>query len=189
MEKFTINNIEIGVFLGENASLPEYAHIERVNNNVIAGDYGLDVKSTDIEYNEEGDFYIYHTGLYFDLPEGTALLIYPRSSNRKTDAYLCNHVGVVDWTYKKEVLICFKNRTSLEVRKAMKKIDFLINSDSKEDAVNKINELTLNPMEYAPYNIGDKIAQFAIIEYKNVNLVQLKEMPNGNRDGFGSTGN
>ena len=73
--------------LNENAVIPQYAH---------PSDAGLDLVATSYEYKEDIDCHVYGTGLAVEIPEGYVGLIYPRSSNRKTDAYMCNHVGVID---------------------------------------------------------------------------------------------
>lgn len=74
--------------LNDNAKIPQYAH--------PGVDMGMDIVATSIEYKEDIDCYVYHTGLAFEVPEGYGMLIFPRSSNRKTDAYLSNSVGVLD---------------------------------------------------------------------------------------------
>lgn len=73
--------------LSEKAVIPAYAK---------PGDAGLDLTAISYEYDAEKDCHIYGTGLAFEIPTGYVGLLYPRSSNRKTDAYMCNHVGVID---------------------------------------------------------------------------------------------
>ena len=73
--------------LNENAVIPRYAHTT---------DAGLDLVATSYEYKSDIDCHVYGTGLAVEIPEGYVGLIYPRSSNRKTNAYMCNHVGVID---------------------------------------------------------------------------------------------
>ncbi len=73
--------------LVEDAVIPTYAH---------ATDAGLDLTATSYEYKQEFDCHVYGTGLALEIPEGYVGLIYPRSSNRKTNAYMANHVGVID---------------------------------------------------------------------------------------------
>lgn len=92
--------------LHENAVLPHYAK---------PGDMGMDVVATDYEFNSEYQCHVYHTGLAFEVPEGYGMLIFPRSSNRKTDAYLTNSVGVLDSGYRGELMLCFKNRDPQDV--------------------------------------------------------------------------
>lgn len=85
------------------AKIPHYAK---------PGDMGMDITAISMEYNTDLDCFVYHTGLAFEVPVGYGMLCFPRSSNRKTDAYLTNSVGVVDSGYRGEVLACFKNRDS-----------------------------------------------------------------------------
>ena len=73
--------------LSPSAVVPRKAH---------ASDAGLDLVATSYEYKEDIDCHVYGTGLAVEIPEGYVGLIYPRSSNRKTNAYMCNHVGVID---------------------------------------------------------------------------------------------
>lgn len=66
------------------------------------GDMGMDVTATSVEYDKKLDCFVYHTGLAFELPKGYGMLIFPRSSNRKTNSYMANHVGILD---SKNILI------------------------------------------------------------------------------------
>ena len=94
--------------LDERAVIPSYAH---------DGDVGMDLTAISVEYDTNNDMYIYHTGLAFESDYHYGIFLFPRSSNRKTDAYLCNHVGIADSAiYRGEIMLCFKNRTSLETR-------------------------------------------------------------------------
>lgn len=81
--------------LDERAILPKYAH---------DGDVCMDLVATDVEYSVGEDMYIYHTGLALETDKNVGELLFVRSSNCKTDAYLCNHVGVVDsFLYRGEI--------------------------------------------------------------------------------------
>lgn len=72
-------------------------------------DAGRDLTATGIEKSLTNGF-VYHTGLAVEIPEGYVGLVFPRSSNRKTDCYLTNHVGVIDSGYRGEILLTYKNR-------------------------------------------------------------------------------
>lgn len=91
--------------LNENAVIPSYAH---------ATDAGMDLTAITYKYDQVHDCHIYGTGIAMEIPEGYVGLIYPRSSNRKTNAYLTNHVGVIDSGYRGEIMLSFKNRTRLD---------------------------------------------------------------------------
>lgn len=86
--------------LDPKAVIPKYAK---------PGDAGLDL--TAISYKRDDyDNFVYCTGLAIEIPEGYVGLLFPRSSNRKTYAYMTNHVGVIDSGYRGEIMITYKNR-------------------------------------------------------------------------------
>lgn len=87
--------------LDEKAVIPTYAY---------DGDAGFDFTATDVVYDPVEDSYTIHTGLAFEFPKGYGMFLYPRSSNKRTNAYMTNHVGVVDCQYRGEVKTVFKNR-------------------------------------------------------------------------------
>lgn len=92
--------------LCDEAVIPSYAHDT---------DAGLDLTATSYEYDRTHDCHIYGTGLAIEIPEGYVGLLFPRSSNRKTDAYLTNHVGVIDSGYRGEIMLSFKKRDELDM--------------------------------------------------------------------------
>ena len=188
--------------LDENAVLPIYAH---------DGDVGMDLTATSAEYDAEKDCYIYHTSLSFETDKHYGILLFPRSSNRKTDAYLCNHVGIADSAiYRGEIMLCFKNRTSLEARANVARSNvffenalntsFTISGDEEvrfswpkiaRSAQNVYDDVKNNPMAFAPYKVGDRIAQMVVLPYPNVVLLESDKLSETERGegGFGSTGN
>ena len=189
--------------LNENAVLPRYAH---------DGDVGMDMTAISVEYNQEHDMYIYHTGLSMESDKHYGAFLFPRSSNRKTEAYLCNHVGIVDCAiYRGEILFCFKNRDSLKTiasqaqaeefmctlsGKPTKYNDFNVQEGTAQDAyynsLKAYEEVIHNPMKYAPYKEGDRVGQMVIFLYPNINTVETKEELSETErgtNGFGSTGN
>lgn len=197
---------EITVFvkkINENAVIPTYAH---------EGDVGMDITAIGVEYDEEKDMYIYHTGLSFESDFNIGDFIFVRSSNRKTDAYLCNHVGIVDSAiYRGEVLICMKNRDSINTVAQTEATEAFISAlnvvckcDSTlplKDAVESATDVYIRrkkeiienakALQYAPYKIGDKIAQMVCLKYPTVKLIEKSELSETERGegGFGSTDN
>ena len=187
--------------LDKNAVIPQYAH---------DGDVGMDLTAISVEYDRAHDMYIYHTGLAFETDKHYGIFLFPRSSNRKTDAYLSNHVGIADSAiYRGEIILCFKNRTSLEVRAEIEKSRCFISRLSYEpfttssgnsvifnwshvakDAENAGNWIYDNPMQYAPYQVGERIAQMVVLPYPNVKISEREELSETERGsgGFGSTG-
>ena len=71
------------------------------------GDAGLDLTAISME-RDNYDNITYGTGLAIEIPEGYVGLIYPRSSNSKTDLYLTNHVGVIDSGYRGEIMFKYR---------------------------------------------------------------------------------
>lgn len=143
--------------LRKDAVVPHYAK---------DGDAGMDLTAVDVEYDEKIDCYIYHTGIAVEVPKGYVGLLFARSSNRKTDGYLPNHVGVLDSGYRGEIIYSYKLRDRMQGSKMSKW------------------------QEYLPYKIGDRIGQIIILPYPNIKFIvsdKLSETERGNR-GFGSTG-
>lgn len=140
--------------LSEEAVIPAYAK---------PGDAGLDLTAVSYSYDEKTDCHVYGTGLAFEIPEGHVGLLFPRSSNRKTDAYLTNSVGVVDSGYRGEVMLSFKNR------------------DKHNDVIQQLEK---------PYEIGARVGQIIIMPYPQINLVEADELSTTERGegGHGSTG-
>lgn len=165
----------------DDAVIPSYAH---------DGDMGMDLTAIGVEYDTEKDCYIYHTGLAVEIPQGYGMLLFPRSSNRKTNAYMTNHVGVIDSDYRGEILVCFKNRSSSYLINIINKAAFAINSILNRIGMKNL-QVPLNSKELEfPYQIGDKIAQVVIMPYPLVEYVETKELSITQRGtgGHGSTG-
>ena len=190
-EAIGLEPIEIKIKkMSENAVIPKYA---------IDGDVGMDLTAIDVEYDEEKDMYIYHTGISIESPKHYGVLIFPRSSNRDTDAYICNHVPVIDTAvYRGEIMICFKNRDSLNQIALKEEMDELLTSlqvyrdpsDAVEEAYKAYDKAKEDPMKYAPYKVGDRICQMVVIPYPNVLFKETDELSKTERGekGFGSTG-
>lgn len=140
--------------LVKDAVIPAYAH---------ATDAGLDLVAISYEYKDDIRCHVYGTGLAVEIPEGYVGLLFPRSSNRKTDAYMCNHVGVIDAGYRGEIMLSFKTR------------------DYKEGEIQQLSK---------PYEVGNKVAQLIIIPYPKIEFVEVNELSISDRGeaGHGSTG-
>ena len=201
-EAIGIRKLEVGFKkLSKDAVIPIYAH---------DGDVGMDITAISVEYDRENDMYIYHTGLAFETDKHYGIFLFPRSSNRKTDSYLCNHVGIADSAiYRGEILFCYKNRTSLEVRAEMERMRCFFNNamcnsftitsnniieytwpNALQSAMGAADYVFQNPIDYAPYKVGDRVGQMVVLPYPNVKLIEKKELSETIRGdkGFGSTG-
>jgi dUTP pyrophosphatase len=85
--------------LHERAVMPSYAK---------TGDAGLDLTVTDIDIDGVENSVVYKFGLAVEIPKGYVGLLFPRSSNAKTDLLLTNSVGVIDSGYRGELMAKFK---------------------------------------------------------------------------------
>lgn len=86
--------------INPNAVIPKYAK---------PGDAGMDLTAVSKSWNEEHGYWVYGTGLAFEIPEGHVGLVFPRSSSREKNAIMANCVGVVDSGYRGEVFCSFRN--------------------------------------------------------------------------------
>lgn len=141
------------------------------------GDACMDVYAISIEYDEEKDRYIVHTGLHFELPDDYEMEIRPRSSNTATDFYIPNSPSTIDWGYRGEVLMIFKSRTDIYLS-----LDYNERKTFNKEFKNEF-----------PYKVGDRICQLLVrrrerIIWKEVkSLDELSKTERGS-GGFGHTG-
>lgn len=85
--------------LRENAVMPQRMNV---------GDAGFDLVATSMRKDYEHGVVVFGTGLAFELSEGYAMFVYPRSSSYKHHALMANCVGVVDSGYRGEVHVMFR---------------------------------------------------------------------------------
>lgn len=165
--------------LRKDAVIPSYAH---------ETDCGMDLTAVSKTFDEYGNV-VYGFGLAFEIPEGYAGFIFPRSSNHKSGLLLTNSVGVIDAGFRGEVTAKFASRTKLS-RPAnfweKLKLLFGSNPEGRNMAVttNEVWNKDIN------YNIGDRVAQIVILPYPKVEFVEVDELSATERGtgGYGSTG-
>ena len=145
--------------LDSNAVIPTYAK---------HGDAGMDLTATSKWYDESGNV-CYGTQLAFEIPNGFAGFLFPRSSNTKKDLILGNSVGVIDSGYRGEVVLKFKAIDTQYLQDG--KLTFLKRDFMKE------------------YNIGDRIGQIVIMPVLQIEFNVVDELSTSDRGvgGFGST--
>ena len=139
--------------LNENAVIPTYAKY---------GDAGMDLVATSKTSDDSGNI-VYGTSLSFEIPKGYVGLLFPRSSNAKKDLTLSNSVGVLDSSYRGEVMLKFKNTITISGQY----------------------------LECVTYKIGDRIGQIIILPYPQIEFEEAEELSETERGngGYGSTGN
>ena len=142
--------------LHENAVVPAYAK---------EGDAGLDFTAVEISKDNVGNI-TYHTGLAVEIPQGYVGLLFPRSSISKKQQFLTNGVGVIDSSYRGEIMAKFK-------------------------PVMGTYDTILDLFESNEYQVGDRIVQMIIIPYPQIEFEEVEELSSSERGhgGFGSTGN
>ena len=151
----------------ENKNTPMKVKIKKLRADAVVpsyakpGDAGMDLTATTKTFDDNYNV-VYGTGLAIEIPQGYVGLIFPRSSNAKTDLYLTNHVGVVDSGYRGEIMFKFR----------------------KSDCTKNFQEARL-------YDVGERVGQLIVIPYPTIEFEEVKELSNSDRgiSGFGSTGN
>ena len=91
--------------LVESAKCPTKAH---------PTDAGADLTAVSREWNEELKCWVYGTGIATEIPEGYVGLVFPRSSIRKYTLAQCNAVGVIDSSYRGEIMVSYKLTSDVE---------------------------------------------------------------------------
>lgn len=174
---------EIKVFLkklDERAVIPTYAH---------DGDVGMDLTTIEVEYDADKDMYIYHTGLAFASDFNIGQFLFLRSSNCKTECYLCNQVGIADSAiYRGEIQLRMKLRDSIETTALIE--TFKSGNILYEAKLTEMKNRAKN-LEFAPYKVGDRVGQMVFLPYPTVNIEVVDKLEDSIRgDGaFGSSGN
>ena len=193
------------------------------------GDACMDIYPIYCEYDVERDRWIYHTGLAFaigdtsivksveeeadknrykftinDMPNEMELR--PRSNLTKSDFYIPNAPGTLDWGYRGELLMVYKNRTSIDLVQAIMHLTNGIeklalraghNGEIKQytsAARNKLNKVAKS-INTPPYNCdgNDRCCQLLIrgserIEWQEVETEEELGDSERSKGRFGSTG-
>ena len=191
------------------------------------GDACMDIYPIYCEWDREKDRWIYHTGLAFaigdsriinnveDLKDKTKLSyvdmpnemeLRPRSNLTKSDFYVPNAPGTLDWGYRGELLMVYKNRTSADLLQGISTIITAIdrlamrvgaNSEIRQytQYARKQLDSVLVSVNNPPYKTDgiDRCAQLIIrgserIEWDEVELIEELGATERGNGGFGSTG-
>lgn len=183
------------------------------------GDACMDMYPIYCEWDRNKDRWIYHTGLAFAIGNDTGyttilekqelpneMELRPRSNLTKSDFYVPNAPGTLDWGYRGELLMVFKNRTSADLLQGISTIITAIDKLAMRCGANgeikqytqfarkQLNDVLVS-VNTPPYKCDgiDRCAQLIIrgaerIEWEEVQSVEeLGDTERGN-GGFGSTG-
>ena len=204
---------EIQLLSGDVVDVEQYCNVQPILPAYgKEGDACMDIYPIHCEYDDIKDRFIYHTGLAFaigndDDGNPNEMTLRPRSNLTKSDFYMPNAPGTLDWGYRGELLIIFKNRTSRDLihavsdlvevvdklRQHMHLPDSMVgNSRLKLNSVRTTMTNILAKVSIPPYDCNgeDRCAQLIInsaqrITWKEVNSIEeLGETERGNK-GFG----
>lgn len=178
------------------AQMPKYAH---------DGDLGMDVVATKIDFIPDEDVFLYHTGISMESNRNLGLFVMLRSSNKRTNFYLANGVGLVEtFIYRGEICLAFKCRdSSLSIisrnatetwndRTSWEKIStfFGFGKSYAEIYDEEYTRYYNNIYDLAPYNVGERIGQLVFLNFPEIELERVEELSKTVRGegGFGSSG-
>lgn len=112
---------EIKLLSGDVVDVEQYCNVQPILPTYgKEGDGCMDVYPIFCEYDVDKDRFIYHTGLAFNIGndangEPNEMSLRPRSNLTKSDFYIPNSPSTIDWGYRGELLVAFKNRTSRDL--------------------------------------------------------------------------
>ncbi|UWG10881.1 MAG: dUTPase [Bacteriophage sp.] len=204
---------EIKLLSGDVVDVEQYCNVQPILPTYgKEGDACMDIYPICYEYDVDKDRFIYHTGLAFNIGndangEPNEMSLRPRSNLTKSDFYIPNSPSTIDWGYRGELLVAFKNRTSRDLihavsdlvevvdklRQHMHLPDSMVgNSRLKLNNVRTTMTNILTKVSMPPYDCNgeDRCAQLIInsaqrITWKEVNSIEeLGETERGNK-GFG----
>jgi len=131
--------------MSENAITPERANL---------GDVGFDLFSIDDVRIYPGKTVIVHTGIRIDLPEGYFAYVSSKSGPAgNNNVHVLNSPGLIDNSFRGEILVIL-HKTSQDLN----------HSDYNEKQLYSYYEVTK----------GKKIAQFVILPYPEIELIEGK---------------
>lgn len=146
--------------LSDKAVTPKYA---------MPGDAAMDLVAAKVEYDKKRHCFVYYSDLAFEVPDNHVMLLFPRSSNARTNAYLTNSVGIIDSSYRGNVMACYK-----------------IKGNDPDDSFSE--DIIIKSA--APYQEGERFAQIMILPYPQITFEETDKLSDTLRGegGYGSTG-
>lgn len=148
-------------------------------------DAGFDLYAT---WKNETEKYVeYGTNLIFEIPEGYVGLIFPRSSVTNKDLMLKNSVGVIDASYRGEIMFRFAKYVNNSIEERA-----VINFNPTTNEIIEGDFITVTTLngKFDVYEIGDRIGQIVFLELPKINLNLASELSETERGsgGYGHTG-
>ena len=182
------------------------------------GDACMDMYPIYCEWDRNKDRWIYHTGLAFAIGNDTGyttilekqelpneMELRPRSNLTKSDFYVPNAPGTLDWGYRGELIMVLKNRTSADLLQGISTIITAIDKLAMRCGANgeikqytqfarkQLNDVLVS-VNTPPYKCdgNDRCAQLIIrgaerIQWEEVKTVEELGNTERGKGGFGST--
>lgn len=182
------------------------------------GDACMDMYPIYCEWDRNKDRWIYHTGLAFAIGNDTGyttilekqelpneMELRPRSNLTKSDFYVPNAPGTLDWGYRGELIMVFKNRTSADLLQGISTIITAIDKLAMRCGANgeikqytqfarkQLNDVLVS-VNTPPYKCDgiDRCAQLIIrgaerIQWEEVKTIEELGDSERGKGGFGST--
>ena len=147
--------------LNPNAQIPKFGK---------PGDGAQDVVAVSCKYNHKYDRFEYGLGFATEFDSKYRARLCARSGNTKTEAYIPNVPGLIDSNYRGEWIVVYKLRTPFEQ---------LFPTGDRE-----LNILEMEN-EFAPYAVGDRIAQIYFEEVIEPEWEEVDELSESNRGADG----
>lgn len=141
--------------LCDSAKLPTQAHDT---------DSGFDIYANNVIYDIDNNLIVCYSGIAIEPPSGYHIELFPRSSNSKLDLILGNSIGLIDWSYRGELIAKYRIIHPPSYGKGDTRLKF--------------------------YSIGDKFAQIVLRKTYPMAIMEVSELGKTERGekGFGSTG-
>lgn len=152
-------------------------------------DNGYDLYAVSVEYDEDMDCYVYHTGVSIKVPVGYSLDVIPKSRHRKTNCYMPNTPGDVDPGYTGEILVSYKPRLPKVVRIALNYIIEYVWEHRYVPMRSASIKAKLHLEGNPPYGAGEAIAQCYLTPHPDIKFNVVDKLPETERGegGHGST--
>ena len=125
--------------------LPNYKHY---------GDAGMDICSAETHTLTPGEYYVFKTGIYMEIPEGYEVQVRPRSGlAAKKGISIVNTPGTVDHGYRGEFMVILINlgKESYEVKRGERIAQLVFN---KFETVNLVEVDELNDSQRGSSGFG-----------------------------------
>lgn len=118
------------------------------------GSAGFDLTAVDVKI--DNDLVTIHTGIVMEIPEGYAGFLFPRSSIYKTSLSLVNSVGVIDSSYRGEIMCKFRCTNPANIYKVGERCCQLIIMPVPEIIYCEQNELSSTERETGGFGSSGK---------------------------------